>query len=297
MATRTDENGVTTRSQPVGGTQTGDQPAQRVTAVPNQGYANSNQGYANSNQGYANPNQGYANPNQGYANPNQGYANPNRGYANPNQGYANANQGYAAYDPNQSYAVGPNAGYAPAAAVPVDAADRTRWGPIWAGFVTTISTFLIVEAFLLWLGALGVTSNASGGLAMNRPWVTWIIAVCAFFLGGLVTAMTSPVRGAFANFLNGLMVWGVATTLIAVVSIFGGGAVFGTVGAMVNHVLSLTGSHHVTPGGVSDLKTASGWAFWTLLSTAIAAGLGGMLAGFGMPVGSIQNDVSGYATN
>src|SRR5579872_1676403 len=115
MATRTDENGVTTRSQPVGGTQTGDQPAQRVTAVPNQGYANSN------------------------------------------QGYANANQGYAAYDPNQSYAVGPNAGYAPAAAVPVDAADRTRWGPIWAGFVTTISTFLIVEAFLLWLGALGVT--------------------------------------------------------------------------------------------------------------------------------------------
>lgn len=176
--------------------------------------------------------------------------------------------------------------------------DRTRWGPIWAGFVTTISLFLIAEAFLMWLGALGLSNTASGGIGMNRPWVTWIIAVVAFFIGGLVVAMANPVRGAVANALNGFLVWALASAIMAGASVLGAGAIFGTVGALVSHVLRLTGSHAstVTPTSVSDLKTAAGWAFWTLLSTLIAAALGGLIAGFGRPVGWVE-DTSGDLSN
>jgi hypothetical protein len=157
--------------------------------------------------------------------------------------------------------------------------DRTRWGPIWAGLVMTFSIFLVLEALLFWLGGLSLKSGTSG-VVVNHPWITWVLALVAFFIGGIVASSTSAVRGMIEGMLNGLLVWALATSLFAVASFFGAGVAAGTIGGLISRFLSLNTLQHaatIAPTAISDLRAAAGWALLTLVTTAVAAALGGWL--------------------
>lgn len=75
--------------------------------------------------------------------------------------------------------------------------DSARWGPIWAGLLTALTTFLLLQLLALGIGIMGIGNNAGGG------WVSAIIGLVTFFTGGAVAGMTSAVRGAATGLLNG----------------------------------------------------------------------------------------------
>lgn len=169
--------------------------------------------------------------------------------------------------------------------------NRVAWGPIWGGLVTTISTFLVLETLLLAIGWLS-TSGISG-LTGPTAWWTGAVAVISFFLGGAVATSTSPVRGIGADMLNGFLVWALATGLIVVASILGAGVVFGTVGSLLGHLLTINPSHPLSsvpssPNVSINVNQAALWAFITLIVTAASAALGGWLGGIGRPMGEIS---------
>lgn len=168
--------------------------------------------------------------------------------------------------------------------------DSARWGPIWAGLITAITTFLLLQLLAIGLGLVGVGPNNTGS-----AWVPAIIGLIAFFTGGAVAGMTSSVRGAATGFLNGFLVWALGTVLILVLSTLGLGQIFGSLGSVVGQI---------GPGGVnpanpnldpaqiaSAVRTGAISAFFGLLVSAIAAALGGFLGGrSNEPIGHMAQD-------
>lgn len=170
---------------------------------------------------------------------------------------------------------------------PALAADRTRWGPIWAGIVTTFSVFLVLEALFFAVG--GLTPTTAATVSIRALWVEWILALAAFLVGGIVASASASVRGPAVAMLNGFLVWALATSLLMVASLLGAGATLGAVGGLISRV---TPAHltHITPTALHDTKTVAAWALLTLVSTAIAAAFGGWLGGFGRPIGHVARE-------
>ena len=185
---------------------------------------------------------------------------------------------------------------APATAV-VPARDRVRWGPIWAGLIATLASFLVLESLALGLGLLTSTTTG-GGVSAANPWVSGIALLIAFFIGGWVAEATSAVRGTGAGILNGLMVWGLGTTLFLLLSVAGLGTLFGALGNVIGQFLAANGGAGINPGNVNvngsqvtQITQAAGWgAFITLVLTAILAALGGLVASRGRAIGWLMRE-------
>ena len=175
--------------------------------------------------------------------------------------------------------------------------DSARWGPIWAGLITAITTFLLLQLLTIGLGLVGIGPNATGS-----AWVPAIVGLIAFFTGGAVAGMTSSVRGAATGFLNGFLVWALGTVLILVLSALGLGQIFGALGNVVGQ-LGLFGpggvnppnnlpNANVDPAQIADaVRNGAIGAFFGLLVSAIAAALGGYLGGRSKePIGHMAQD-------
>lgn len=178
--------------------------------------------------------------------------------------------------------------------------DSARWGPIWAGLITAITTFLLLELLALGIGLLSINldPNASN---QTSAWVSAIIGLIAFFTGGSVAGMTSAVRGTATGLLNGFLVWALGTVVILVFSSLGLGQVFGALGNVMGQFnLIASGSLNV-PGVnvdnqqlVSAIRTGALTGFFSLLVSAAAAGLGGWLGGrTDDPIGYMAGDGEG----
>ena len=172
--------------------------------------------------------------------------------------------------------------------------DRVRWGPIWAGLLTTFTSFLLLELLAYGLGLL--TNNGTNGTGASgaSPWVTGIIGLIAFFLGGYIAERTSAVRGNGAGMLNGFMVWALATTLIFALSVLGLSTLFGALGNVAGQFVAAgrsvnPGNVNVNPADIAAATRNAAWgAFFSLLLAAIAAAAGGMLGGQGRPLGQFR---------
>ncbi|HEX8035838.1 MAG TPA: hypothetical protein VF510_18425 [Ktedonobacterales bacterium] len=157
--------------------------------------------------------------------------------------------------------------------------------------MTTFTSFLLLELLAYGLGLL--TNNGTNGTGASgaSPWVTAIIGLIAFFLGGYIAERTSAVRGNDAGMLNGFMVWALATTLIFALSVLGLSTLFGALGNVAGQFVAAGRS--VTPGNVNvnpaDIAAATRNAAWgafiSLLLSAIAAAAGGILGGQGRSLG------------
>jgi hypothetical protein len=163
----------------------------------------------------------------------------------------------------------------------VDRRDSARWGPIWAGLITALTTFLLLELLATGLGLQDVGADNDGdGL------VSGIIGLIAFFTGGWVAGITSAVRGAGTGLLNGLLVWGLGTVLILVLSALGLGQIFGALGNLVGQLGLVQGGMFLVPSANVDpeqvaqaIRDAALGTFFGLLFSALASALGGWLGG------------------
>jgi hypothetical protein len=189
--------------------------------------------------------------------------------------------------------------------------DSSRWGPIWAGLITALTTFLLLELLAFGTGIL--TPNfVAGPDATASAWVSAIIGLVAFFTGGSVAGMTSAMRGPAAEALNGFLVWALGSVLILVLSALGLGQLFGALGSLVGQfglvgqALGQGGAVNVPEGGLNlpqginpqqYLDTVKSTAFWGFVSLAVAAAvsaLGGYLGGrTSEPIGKAP-DVGGH---
>ena len=172
--------------------------------------------------------------------------------------------------------------------------DSARWGPIWAGLITALTTFLLLQLLAIGLGLVGIGPNNTGG-----AWVSAILGLIAFFVGGAVAGMTSAVRGAVPGLLNGFLVWALGTVLILLLSALGLGQVFGALGNVVGQVGVLqniqqgsVNAPNVDPSQVaSAVRTGALGAFFGLLLSAVAAMIGGLIGGGPKePIGHMARD-------
>jgi hypothetical protein len=141
--------------------------------------------------------------------------------------------------------------------------DRIRWGPIWAGVVTTVGTYLLLQ-FVLVATALTELDGAAGDDAV---WSA-VAALIAFFIGGLTTGATSMWQGADDGVLHGIVMWFAALVGVIVLSALTSGLALGSLDATT--AFEDVGLEDVDVDAASDdAQEAAGWA---LLGFALALG-------------------------
>lgn len=171
--------------------------------------------------------------------------------------------------------------------------DRVRWGPVWAGLLTALPLFLALELLAYALGLLTTTSTSGSVTASGAsPWISGILGLIAFFVGGFIAERSSAARGGGAGLLNGFMVWALGMTLILVLSVLGLGTLFGALGTAIGEVIAsggrLVGTSGANANQVAQMtQTAALGAFFSMLISAIAAALGGLLGSIGSPIGRV----------
>jgi len=157
--------------------------------------------------------------------------------------------------------------------------DRTRWGPVWAGVLTVLSTYLVLQLLFFALGILdlGFDSGSSGTAASV---VSGILALIAFFLGGLAAGASAMWRGANDGLVHGVLVWALSVVGILAAALLGGGALLGSVASVATDVTNIAQqAQQVDVNPAQALQTAretAGWAALSLGLAVVAAGLGGL---------------------
>src|SRR5687768_14589277 len=77
----------------------------------------------------------------------------------------------------------------------VDRKDRVRWGPVWAGTVTAVATYLLLEMALLGADLLDADVGSTGELP-DGALLSAAAAALAFLLGGIVAGASFASRDA-----------------------------------------------------------------------------------------------------
>ncbi len=119
--------------------------------------------------------------------------------------------------------------------------DRVRWGPIWAGLFTALTSLLLLSLLGL---AIGLTAGDAeeaarqGGLPVNTGMgaAVWgaISAILSFLLGGYVAGRTAAVFDRGWGALNGALVFLLAVPVILLLAGQGLGTVLGVLGNYVS---------------------------------------------------------------
>ncbi|HEU4782989.1 MAG TPA: hypothetical protein VFS83_06605 [Ktedonobacterales bacterium] len=163
--------------------------------------------------------------------------------------------------------------------------DSVRWGPVWAGLFTALTVFLVLELLAYGLGLLTTTTSAGVSASDASPWISGVLGLIAFFVGGFVAERSSAARGGGAGLLNGFMVWALGTGLILVLSAAGLGSLFGALGSAIGQIAT---PGNVNPARVSEIsQSVALGAFFSLVISAIAAALGGLLGSIGTATGHL----------
>jgi len=169
-------------------------------------------------------------------------------------------------------------------AVGAERQDGVRWGPIWAGLLTALTAFILLELLFFAFGWLTLDpgENDPGN---SSGLVTGILALVAFFLGGLVAGATTIWKGLFSGLLHGFLVWALGVVAFIALTFFGGSALLGSFGSLTNQlgvgpqqVQSTTSVSDSEAQDIADkAKDAAAPAFWGLLLPLGASMLGGLI--------------------
>lgn len=172
------------------------------------------------------------------------------------------------------------AGTAPPRAGDEDRRDRTRWGPVWAGVLVTLSTYLVLQLLFFALGILDLGFDGGvSGTAANV--VSGVLALIAFFLGGLAAGASALWRGANDGVVHGVLVWALSVVAILAFALLGGGALLGSVANVATDVANLPQqiqNAEVDPAqALATARDAAGWGALSLGLSVTTAALGGLL--------------------
>lgn len=100
--------------------------------------------------------------------------------------------------------------------------DRIRWGPVWAGVVTAVGSYLFLMLALVALGVVDMSEGVAGDAIASG-----IAALVAFFIGGVTTGATSMWQGADDGVLHGIVMWFAALVALIVLGAVGSGVALG----------------------------------------------------------------------
>ncbi|MCZ2837349.1 permease [Modestobacter sp. VKM Ac-2985] len=154
--------------------------------------------------------------------------------------------------------------------------DRVRWGPVWAGLIVAVPTFLLLELATFALGWWDV----GGGGSNEANWISGVVGLIAFFLGGLTAGASALWRGISDGLLHGILVWALGVVTIVFLTLFGGGALFGSLANVITQVGSFSQANLPDVQAASALETVRSGASWAVLGLGLsiaASALGGVL--------------------
>ena len=169
-------------------------------------------------------------------------------------------------------------------AVGAERRDGVRWGPVWAGLLTALTTFLLLELgfyALGWLTLDTVDTDPSDSSGI----VTGILALVAFFIGGLIAGATALWKGLFSGLLHGFLVWALGVVAFIALTFFGASSLLGSFGDLTSK-LGVGPQAIESTTDVSDAEAAeaeetaedaAGPAFLGLVLPLGAAMLGGLI--------------------
>lgn len=155
--------------------------------------------------------------------------------------------------------------------------DRVRWGPVWAGLIVALPTFILLQVATL---AMGLWDVGPGDGASNADWLSGVNGLLALFLGGLTAGATAIWRGFSDGLLHGILVWALTLVSIVFLTLFGGGALLGSLAGVVTDVAGASQANvpDVAGGEVADIaRSSAAWATLGLGLSILAASLGGVL--------------------
>ncbi|HEY7589477.1 MAG TPA: hypothetical protein VH723_00650 [Candidatus Limnocylindrales bacterium] len=141
-----------------------------------------------------------------------------------------------------------------------------RWGPIVAGLLTSLGTFILLTLLAVGIGLDAAADNAdNAGIAATI--VGSVIALLSFFLGGFVAAWSDGAIDGRRGALDGFMVWALWLVVVLVAGAIGAGAALGEFGSMF-------GDLGADP---STIQSGALQTFLALALAAAAAALGGVV--------------------
>lgn len=161
--------------------------------------------------------------------------------------------------------------------------DRVRWGPIWAGAVVAVPVFLVLQSLFFALGWLDLGFNAASSNTAASI-VSGVLALVAFFVGGLVAGSLSTWSDINNGLAHGVLTWALTVVVMIASALLGAGAILGPLGSLVTQVTNLQqlfaqGSNFDTAQALQVVRHTAGW-------TALALGLAAAAAAAGGAVGS-----------
>lgn len=144
--------------------------------------------------------------------------------------------------------------------------DLVRWGPLWAGVMVALSTYLVMQLAIF---ALDLFTGGGGA----GTWLSSIAALVAFFLGGLTVGATALWHKVGHGALNGAVMWSFATVGLLLLAILGGGTLAGpvsTVAADLGAIQDLNLQNPPSDQVNQALQGARDAARWALLGLGLS---------------------------
>lgn len=153
--------------------------------------------------------------------------------------------------------------------------DLVRWGPLWAGVMVALASYLVMQLAIF---ALDLFTDGGGGAG---SWLSAIAALVALFLGGLTAGATALWHSVGQGALNGVVLWAFATVGLVLLAILGGGTLAGPIstvaadlGAIQDMNLQSPPSDQVNQA-LQGAREAAGWSLLGLLLSLLASVAGG----------------------
>lgn len=161
-----------------------------------------------------------------------------------------------------------------------DRRDRVRWGPIWAGAAVVLTAFILLQLLFFALGWLDLGFNGGDGAGLTAGIVTGVLALIAFFLGGLTAGASMMWRKAGDGMLHGVLVWALSVLGILALALIGGSALLGPLASFASQAPDAAqAAQNVNVDPAQALNTARDTAGWTALglgAAVAAAAIGGI---------------------
>jgi len=152
---------------------------------------------------------------------------------------------------------------------------------VWAGTLTALATFLLLELAFFALGWLTLAENEAGP-SSSVAWMTGLAGMLAFLLGGLTAGATAMHKGLDSGLLHGILVWALSVTGIVLLTLLGGGGLFGAFSDVLGQITVIQntvgqGNATLPPDAVSNARDVAGWAVLALGLFITSSALGGLL--------------------
>jgi hypothetical protein len=163
--------------------------------------------------------------------------------------------------------------------------DRVRWGPIWAGVITAVGSYLFLQLGLIATGIVELGDSAGDDAIASG-----IAALIAFFIGGVTTGASAMWQGADDGMLHGVVMWFTALVAIIVFAGVGSGIALGSFDT--SDVFDEFSLDEVdTEQANEDAQDAAGKALLALSLGLAAAAAGGALGAKMWPKDDVFVDV------